>query len=111
MKLPIAQPPWGQLGKRLEGVCRKAILEFSLLEGAQRVAVALSGGKDSLALLFLLHAISGRGAPQIELYAIHVNGEFSCGAQVQERFLESICQELKVPLIIRSSTQKREQLE
>lgn len=110
--IPVARPPWTALGKELESALRKALFDFSLLEkGIERVAIALSGGKDSLALLFLLHSIRGRGFPLFEIYAIHVDGEFSCGAGVDAGFLKAICQELGVPFIVRSSTQKREDLE
>lgn len=109
--IPIARPPWHKLGRRLESMCRKALFEFHMVDGVEKLAVALSGGKDSLSLLFLLHAISGKGFPPFELYAIHVGGEFSCGAGVQENFLRAICKELNVPFISRLSTQKRETLE
>lgn len=75
------------------------------------ISIALSGGKDSLALLYLLKAISGKGFPELDLHAIHVGGEFSCGAGIQEGFLKAICKELSVPLILRYSTQKLEKLE
>jgi tRNA 2-thiocytidine biosynthesis protein TtcA len=110
--IPIARPPWTALGKELESLVRKALFDFSMLEkDVTKVAIALSGGKDSLALLFLLHAIRGRGFPLFQIYAIHVDGEFSCGAGVDAGFLGAICKELDVPLILRSSTQKREELE
>lgn len=109
--LPIARPPWTGLGKRLESMCRKAIYDFSLLEGVEKLAVALSGGKDSLSLLYLLKAIAGRGVPNLELHAIHVGGEFSCGAGVSENFLRGICRELGVNYIVCESKQKREDLE
>lgn len=109
--LPIARPPWKKLGRRLESMCRKALYEFQMLENAPKVAVALSGGKDSISLLFLLKAIAGKGFPNFDLYAIHVGGEFSCGAGVQESFLRGICSELEIPFLTRLSTQKRETLE
>ena len=108
--LPIARPPWTKLGKRLESLTRKALYDYDMLEGVSKLAVALSGGKDSLTLLYMLHAISGRGFPELELYAIHVDGEFSCGAGVQENFLRGICKELSIPLLTASSTQIREHL-
>ena len=112
IKIPIARPPWSALGKELESALRKALFDFSLLDqSTQKVAVALSGGKDSLSLLYLLHAIRGRGFPLFDLYAIHVDGEFTCGAGVDGSFLKSICQELEVPFISRQSTQKLETLE
>jgi tRNA 2-thiocytidine biosynthesis protein TtcA len=109
--LPIARPPWTGLGRKLESMCRKAIYEFELLEGVDQLAIALSGGKDSLALLFLLKAILGKGVPDLRLHAIHVGGEFSCGAGVSEGFLRGICKELGVNFIVCHSTQKREELE
>ncbi len=110
--LPIARPPWTALGKELESALRKALFDFSLLDKAtEKVAVALSGGKDSLALLYLLHAIRGRGFPHFEMHAIHVGGEFSCGAGIDEGFLGGICRELGVNFIRCESTQKREDLE
>lgn len=110
--IPIARPPWTTLGKELESCLRKALFDFSMLEkNVEKVAIALSGGKDSLGLLFLLHSIRGRGFPLFELHAIHVDGEFSCGAGVDTNFLSAICRELDVNFIVRSSTQKRETLE
>jgi tRNA(Ile)-lysidine synthase TilS/MesJ len=111
IQLPIAQPPWTGLGKRLESMLRKAIFDFELLEGVDKVVVALSGGKDSLTLLYLLHAISGRGIAPFQLYAIHVGGAFTCGAGVQLDFLQAICDKLGIPLMRKTSTQKLETLE
>jgi len=108
---PIARPPWKKLGRRLESACRKALYEFQMLEGVTDLAVALSGGKDSLGLLFLLHAISGKGFPHFNLHAIHVGGEFSCGAGIEQSFLEAICKELGVNFMTCLSQQKRETLE
>lgn len=110
-ELPIARPPWTTLGRRLESMCRKALYEFNLLEDQTKILVALSGGKDSLTLLYLLKAISGRGFPPFELFAVHVGGEYSCGASLGEQFLQPICDALEVPLAICQSTQKRETLE
>jgi tRNA 2-thiocytidine biosynthesis protein TtcA len=110
-ELPIATPPWTALGRRLESMCRKALYEFDLLEGKSKILIALSGGKDSLTLLYLLKAISGRGFPPFELFAVHVAGEYSCGASLGEQFIKPICQALEVPLTLCESMQKRETLE
>ncbi len=109
--LPLATPPWTGLGKRLESACRKALYDYQMVEGVHKIAIALSGGKDSLSLLYLLKAITGRGFPPFEIVAIHVDGEFSCGAGVDRTFLKGICEKLGVELIVRTSTQKRETLE
>ncbi|MBI3508740.1 MAG: tRNA 2-thiocytidine biosynthesis protein TtcA [Chlamydiia bacterium] len=112
MKVPVAKPPWSKLGRELESCVRKAIFDFSLFDqGIEKIAIALSGGKDSLGLLFLLHALRGRGFPKFDLVGIHVDGEFTCGAGVDARYLGQICQELGVELVLCHSTQKLETLE
>lgn len=111
MQIPIAKPPWTGLGRRLESAFRKALYDYKMLDGVENLSIALSGGKDSLTLLFLLKAISGRGFPDFNLHAIHVGGEFSCGAGVTEDFLRSICNEIGVSFHVCQSTQKLETLE
>lgn len=109
--VPLAKPPWTRLGKKLESMCRKALFDFSLVQDTKKIAVALSGGKDSLTLLFLLHAISGKGFPDFTLHAIHVTGEFSCGAGLAEGYLRKICEAMNISYTCVESTQKREELE
>lgn len=105
------KPPWTTLGKKLESTIRKALFDYKMVEGVDKIAIALSGGKDSLTLLCFLKAISGRGFLPFDLTAIHVEGEFSCGANVGAGYLETICDQLEVPLIKCQSTQKLETLE
>lgn len=109
--IPIAQPPWTGVGKRLESTIRKALFDYTMVGDPPRIALALSGGKDSLALLFFLKAISGRGFPDFDLHAIHVTGEYSCGAGVNIDYLRAICERLNVKFLVRQSTQKLETLE
>lgn len=111
LTLPIARPPWTQLGRHLESLTRKAIHEFQMLEGIEAISIALSGGKDSLTLLFLLHAMMGKGLPHLPIYAIHVDGEFSCGPGISLGYLKGICKELGVEFISVVSSKKREELE
>lgn len=109
--IPHAQPPWTGLGKRMESAVRKALFDFKLVDGVTKLGVALSGGKDSLALLFLLKAISGRGFPLFDIYAIHISGAFSCGAGVNTSYLKEICDQLGVHFLTRETTQALETLE
>jgi tRNA(Ile)-lysidine synthase TilS/MesJ len=111
MNIPLAQPPWTKLGKKLESAVRKALFDFKLVDGVTKLGVALSGGKDSLTLLFLLKAISGRGFPPFDINAIHVSGAFSCGAGVNTSYLEEICKKLGVHFITREAKQTLEDLE
>jgi len=98
-----------RIGKRLESLCRKALYEYKLVE-SKKIAIALSGGKDSLTLAYLLSKISGKGFPLLDLHAIHVSGEFSCGPAITENYLKEICDTLHIPLTIVESKQKRETL-
>jgi tRNA 2-thiocytidine biosynthesis protein TtcA len=90
---------------------RKALYDFAMVEGVQKLAIALSGGKDSLTLLSLLSAISGRGMGPWELHAIHVSGEFSCGPGVPMAVLSQMCQELGATLHVCTTNQKLATLE
>lgn len=109
--IALAKPPWTRLGKKLESATRKALFDFNLLEGVSNLAIALSGGKDSLSLLFLLKAISGRGFPPFKITAINIGGEFTCGAAIGGGYLQQVCEALDVPLITRTSERKLENLE
>lgn len=111
MAIHVPQPPWSELGRRLESSVRKALYEYHMLDGVSNIAIALSGGKDSLTLLFLLKAISGRGFPELNIHAIHIGGTFTCGAGVHIPYLEEVCRELDVNLIVREAHQELETLE
>lgn len=111
MNFAIPEPPWSGLGKKLESTIRKALYDFDMLEGVSHLAVALSGGKDSLTLLYMLKAISGRGFLPFDITAITVTGEFTCGASVNNNQLKTTCDALKVPLVICESTKTLDTLE
>lgn len=94
----------------IEKKIRKAILQYDLIPEEGRIAVALSGGKDSLTLLHLLHQISGRGLKHFELIAIHIQGVFSCGAGVDLSYLQKICDSMGIPLVVKTSPLTKENL-
>lgn len=104
-------PPWSGVGRRIESQVRKALYDFGMLEGCEHLAVALSGGKDSVTLLLMLRAIAGRGFPPFTLTALHIGGAFSCGAGVEARYLKELCAALEIPLEVRVAHQKLEELE
>ncbi|MCB1136294.1 MAG: tRNA 2-thiocytidine biosynthesis protein TtcA [Chlamydiia bacterium] len=110
-QIPIASPPWSGLGRRIESMMRKALYDFNLLENGGDIAIALSGGKDSLTLLYMLKAISGRGFPDLRIHAIHVSGAFSCGAGVDTGYLRAICEALGVTFTVREAQQDLDTLE
>ncbi len=53
----------------------RAIREYEMIHDGDRVAVALSGGKDSLSLLTLLRMRQMRIPQRFELFAVHVRGD------------------------------------
>ena len=100
MITPLPRPPWTALGRTIESTIRKALHDFNMLEDISKLGIALSGGKDSLTLLFMLKAILGYGTPHIELIGLHAGGDVSCGASVGSPFLIDFCQQLDIPLIM-----------
>lgn len=110
IQIPTAVPPFSKLGKKLESSLRKAIYDHEMLENVPTLAVALSGGKDSLSLLFLLNAINGKGFKTFHLHAIHVSGQYSCGASIDKPFLAAICKQLNIPLTIKEDSQSLQKL-
>lgn len=100
-----------KISRELFSLARKEILKNDLISEGAHVTIALSGGKDSLTLMRILAEIAGRGVPSYTLHAAHVSGEFSCGAGVDINYLQSECDQLKIPLSILKSHQKLETLE
>lgn len=100
-KISIPSHPWSKSGRRIESLCRKALYDFNMIEEKDHtIAIALSGGKDSLSLLFLLHAISGRGFPPFKLHAMTVSGAYSCGPSIATDYIQKVCLHLGIPLDI-----------
>ncbi|MBQ9742918.1 MAG: tRNA lysidine(34) synthetase TilS [Ruminococcus sp.] len=79
----------------------KTISDHKLLSPSDKVIVALSGGADSVSLLYVL--LSLREELGISIMAAHVNhrlrGEES---DRDERFVRKLCEELSVELFVRS---------
>jgi tRNA 2-thiocytidine biosynthesis protein TtcA len=66
----------------------KVVREFGMIRPGDRVAVAVSGGKDSLSLLRLLQMRRSSARDPYELAAIHVRGDAS-GVTAPHRPLEA----------------------
>lgn len=80
----------------------EAIERFSLLEGVKSVTVALSGGADSMALLYLFYELKER--LNIKLYAAHFNHKIRGEeAEKDEAFVKEQCEKLGIPIFIGSA--------
>ncbi len=69
----------------------KANHRFGLLADGDRVLVAVSGGKDSMTLLDLLHRYRRLAPQRYELLAAHVRSDWHCGRAVPEDWLAAWC--------------------
>lgn len=111
MSVSLPRPPWTKLGRRIEAQVRKALYDYNMVDECRSVAVALSGGKDSLTLLAMLAAVSGRGFPKFDLHAIHIGGKYTCGAGVHLAHLRRTCEEIGAHFHLRESKQDLDTLE
>lgn len=78
--------------QKLLSKMRQAINDFNLIEDGDKIAVGLSGGKDSLTLLHLLNSYKKFSPQKFELIAITLNP-----GDVDNSPLHKLCKELEVP--------------
>lgn len=69
------------------------------VRSGDRLAAALSGGMDSVALLHILHKLSR--AHGFNLHAVHVNHGISHNADRWQMFCEQLCATKGIPLVIK----------
>lgn len=77
-KIPHAKMDWqampvGKLEHRLKRAVGKAIADFNLIEEGDRILVAISGGKDSWALLHILNEMRKRAPVHYEIIAANID--------------------------------------
>lgn len=75
---------------------RKAIEEFNMIEENDKIAVALSGGKDSTTLLMALKNLQRFYPKKFEIMAITVNPGFEF---FDSSFLKNLCDDLNIEFI------------
>lgn len=82
------------------GYMRKAIQEYQMIADGDRVAVGVSGGKDSVVLLAGLARLRSFIGIQYDVVAITLDPGFS-GKWTDYGPIEALCQELGVPYIVK----------
>jgi len=76
--------------KEIRSLIGKAILRYGLIQGGDRILVGVSGGKDSLSLLHLLHERSKRVSVHYELLPVYIDLGFdSSRAEILRNFFKS----------------------
>ncbi len=76
--------------RKMQSVVRRAITDFNLIEDNDAVAVGVSGGKDSLTLLYVLAAMRVYMPQKFTIKALMLDLGYKCDTSEFERFCEKI---------------------
>jgi cytoplasmic tRNA 2-thiolation protein 1 len=79
---------------------KRTISKHGMLRQGERVGVAVSGGKDSLALLRILHELSARSGATSELVALTVDEGVKGYRDEAIEHARALCEELGVELVL-----------
>jgi len=90
--------------QRILSYMRKAIRAYDMLQDGDKVAVCISGGKDSITLLMGLKQLQTYFDKDFEIIAVSVNPGFEF---FNTDFLQKTCDDIGVPLIIEHSDIKQ----
>ncbi|MBR3673622.1 MAG: tRNA 2-thiocytidine biosynthesis protein TtcA [Clostridia bacterium] len=83
--------------QKILGYMRKAIDNYNMIEDGDKIAVALSGGKDSITMLMGFKNLQRFYPKKFDLIAVSINPGFE-GFDVN--LLQKICDDIDVPLIV-----------
>lgn len=76
--------------RKMQSAVRRAITDFNLIEDNDAVAVGVSGGKDSLTLLYVLAAMRVYMPQKFTIKALMLDLGYKCDTSEFERFCEKI---------------------
>lgn len=86
--------------KKLLSLTRAAVDKYNMIEAGDKIAVGVSGGKDSLALLYALAKLRDFYPKPFSLVAVTLDYQFN-GVAEDYTEIEALCKELKVKYIVR----------
>ena len=89
--------------KKIIGNIRKALREYNMIEHGDKIAVGVSGGKDSLTLLMALKNLQMYYDKTFDFIAVSINPNFDF---FDINLIENFCNSLSIPLIIENSHSK-----
>lgn len=70
---------------------KNTIKKYELIKKGEKIVVGVSGGPDSLTLLYILHDLG------YNLVVCHINHGLRKSADGDEKFVKDVCQKLKIP--------------
>ena len=76
---------------------RRALHDYHMIQEGDRIAVGISGGKDSLTLLYALHGLKRFYPKKFEIHAVTVDLGFQ---NLNLEKIKQLCEELDVPYTI-----------
>src|SRR5690348_16281250 len=82
--------------RSIENKIAKTISKFSMIQRNERIAVGVSGGKDSLSLLYALKKILDRDDSNSELVAVTIDEGIDGYRNESLQIVRDFCSELKV---------------
>lgn len=86
--------------QKLLSLARKAINDYKMIEDGDRIAVGVSGGKDSTALLAILAAYRRFAPEKFDLIAVNVDLGFEDTSKEEMKKLSDYCESIGVRLIV-----------
>lgn len=95
MSIPAPEVP--RVSAKMRRLVGKAIFRYDMIVPGDRIAVGVSGGKDSLTLLYILKDIKAYSPVKYDLQAVSVDmtgGAWDAGG------VKAVCDALEVPLAV-----------
>jgi tRNA(Ile)-lysidine synthase len=78
-----------------------AVKKYSMLSGGEKILTALSGGPDSVCLLYVLYNMKDKFA--LDLHAIYIDHGLRPGeTDMETAFCQNMCEKLSIPFVTRS---------
>ena len=89
--------------QRILSHMRKAIEEYKMIEEGDKIAICLSGGKDSITMLHAFKSLQRFYPKKFEIIAISIDPGFEF---FDTQLLQNTCDNLEIPLFIEKSNEK-----
>ena len=89
--------------QRILSHMRKAIEDYNMIEEDDKIAICLSGGKDSITMLNAFKNLQRFYPKKFDIIAISINPGFE---HFDIEFLQNICKKLEIPLFVENSNAK-----